>query len=57
MSEDNTYIAEPNLEILPLRYFVKGLFQFLFLKTFFRKNNVLSDDKKQCRKQKSNACN
>ena len=32
MSEGNTCIAEPNLEVLPLIWFRKGLVQFLFLK-------------------------
>ena len=40
MSEGNTFIAEPNLELLPLPSLVS------FCKSFFRKNNVLSDDKK-----------
>ena len=39
---------ETNLEVLPLRYFSKGLVQFLFIKSFVKKNYVLSDDKKQC---------
>ena len=34
MPEGNTYIAEPNLEVLPLISFCKGLFWFLFVKSF-----------------------
>ena len=33
MSEVNTCIAEPNLEVLSLTWFSKGLFQFLFVKS------------------------
>ena len=41
-------IAEPNLEVLPLGYFVKGLSLL---------SDVLSDDKNYCNKKKSNTCN
>ena len=41
-------IAEPNLEVLPLGYFVKGLSLL---------SDVLSDDKKYCNKKKSSTCN
>ena len=37
MSEGNTCVAEPNLEVLSLTYFGKGLVQFLFVKSFFKK--------------------
>ena len=44
MPEGNTCILEPNLEVLPLRYFSKGSVQFLFAKGYLT-NDVLSDDK------------
>ena len=56
ISEFNTYIAKPNLVILPLRLSnsVKDfLFSFFLLKVL--KNDVLSDGNDI--KQKSNTCN
>ena len=35
MSEGNTCIAEPNLEVLPLIWFSKGLVQFQFFKIMY----------------------
>ena len=44
MSEGNACIAEPNLEVLPLIWFSKGLVWFLFVKSFFKKmmNQVMT---------------
>ena len=41
MSEGNTCIAEPNLEILPLTYAIKDYFSFFLLKIL--DNGVRSD--------------
>ena len=41
MSEGNTCIAEPNLEVLPLIWFSKGLVSFLFVISL--KTDVSSD--------------
>ena len=43
MSEGNTCIANPNLDISPLIWFSKGLVSFIFVKSFL-KNDALSDD-------------
>ena len=45
MSEGNACIEEPNLEVLPLIWFSKGLVQFLFVKSFLKKNGESSDDR------------
>ena len=37
MPEGDTCIAKPNLEVLPLTKFSKGLVQFLFVKSFFKR--------------------
>ena len=42
MSEGNTCIAEPNLEVLPLTYAIKDYFSFFLLKIL--DNDVRSDE-------------